>query len=153
KTDAMRHLVWRVAYAPGTLHAVARRGGRVITTSDVRTAGRGVRVKLEPDRASIHGDGKDLSFVTVTVVDDHGTAVPTADNLVHFRIDGPATIAGVDNGDQVSHAPMKANSVRLFNGKGLLIVQSKRAGGMVTVRASSEGLADGSTRLTLSRNH
>ena len=149
KTDEKRHLVWRVAYLPGALHAVARKDGRVFATSDVKTAGRAVRVRLEPDRASIRGDGKDLSFVTVTIVDSKGIPVPTANNVVHFRIDGPATIAGVDNGDEVSHDPMKADSVHLFNGKALLIVQSKRVAGTVTVTARSEGLAGASRRLVV----
>jgi beta-galactosidase len=148
KTEDMRHLVWRVAFAPGTLHGVARTGGRVIATSDVKTAGRPVRVNLEPDRRTIRSDGKDLSFITVTVVDSSGTPVPTADNLVRFSVAGPATIVGVDNGDQVSHASLKADTIRLFNGKALVIVQSKRDAGRVTVTGTSDSLSPGAVRLS-----
>jgi beta-galactosidase len=151
KTDDMRHLVWRLAYTPGTLRAIARRGGSVMATSEVKTAGAATRVVLTPDRARIRGDGKDLSFVTVTVVDSSGIPRPTADNLIRFRIAGPARIAGVDNGDEVSHAPFKADSVRLFNGQALLIVQSQRAAGTVTVTATSGGLRSGATRIELTR--
>ena len=44
KTADMRHLVWRLMYTPGTLHAVARRNGSVIATKDVKTAGPATRV-------------------------------------------------------------------------------------------------------------
>src|SRR5438874_6371850 len=66
--DAL-HLMWRVAYAPGTLRAVARKGGAVTATAEVKTAGAPVRVALTPDRATIRADGADLLFVTVTVPD------------------------------------------------------------------------------------
>jgi len=153
KEGDVRHLMWRLKYAPGTVRGVARKNGRVIATSEVKTAGPATRVVLTPDRAIIRGDGKDLSFVTVTVVDGSGIPVPTADHLVRFRVTGPARIVGVDNGDQVSHAPMKADSVRLFNGKALVIVQSQRAwgGGVVTVTATSGALRRGSTRIILTQ--
>jgi len=149
KTEPVSHLMWRLAYAPGTLRAVARSHGRVIATSEVKTAGPAARVVLTPDRTTIHGDGKDLSFIMVTVVDRAGIPVPMADNLVRFHVDGPATIVGVDNGDEVSHASLKGDTMRLFNGKALLIVQSKRGSGRSTVAATSEGLRSGSAALAI----
>src|SRR5206468_9262882 len=124
------HLMWRVAYAPGTLRAVARTGGRVVVTQEVKTAGTPVSIALVPDRASIRADGEDLSFVTVQVLDRAGIPVPTADHLVRFRVSGEARIVGVDNGDQISHAPSKANRVPLFNGKASAIVRAgEKTGG------------------------
>jgi Glycoside hydrolase family 2 C-terminal domain 5 len=51
-----------------------------------------------PTGAAIAADGDDLSFVTVRVEDKDGNFCPTADNLVKFALEGPANIAGVDNG-------------------------------------------------------
>ena len=78
KTERVSHLMWRVAYTPGTLRAVSREEGRDWATAEVRTAGAPARVTLAPDRARIRANGEDLSFVTVTVQDRAGTAVPTA---------------------------------------------------------------------------
>ncbi|HZI21481.1 MAG TPA: glycoside hydrolase family 2 TIM barrel-domain containing protein, partial [Gemmatimonadales bacterium] len=105
KPEDVSHLMWRVAYAPGTLRAVARQSGRVVATQEVKTAGEPARVALASDRAAIRADGSDLSFVAVTVVDRAGVTVPTAEPLIRFRLTGDARIAGVDNGDQISHAP------------------------------------------------
>lgn len=134
---------------PGTLRAVARRNGRVIATSEQRTSGPAARVVLTPYRRAIRGDGKDLSFITVTAVDSAGLPVPTAGDLVRFRVDGAASIAGVDNGDEVSHLSLKGDTMRLFNGKALLIVQSKRGAGTSRVTATSDRLQGGSATLEI----
>jgi beta-galactosidase len=149
KEGDVMHLMWRVAYEPGVLRAVARRNGQVAESQEVRTAGPAARIELIPDRSAIDADGKDLSFVTVNVVDQDGVLVPSADHAVSFRIEGGARIAGVDNGDEISHAPFKADQVRAFNGKALVIIQAGRQRGAVTVTATSAGLAPASARITL----
>ena len=149
KQADVRHLMWRLVYAPGTLRAVARTGGRVAVTQEVKTAGTPVRIALVPDRVSIRADGEDLSFVTVSVLDRAGVPVPTADHLVRFRVSGDARIVGVDNGDQISHAPFKADRVKLFNGKAVVILRAGEKPGTATLGAEAAGLAPGSVRIEL----
>src|SRR5207249_3651857 len=150
KPEQVSHLMWRVAYAPGTLRAVARTGGRVVATQEVKTAGVPARVALAPDRGTIHADGNDLSFVTVTVEDSAGVPVPTAEPLVRFRVAGDGRIVGVDNGDQISHEPFQADHVRLFEGKALVIIRGGRTPGTVTLTATAEGgVAPASARIEL----
>jgi beta-galactosidase len=149
KEADVRHLMWRLVYAPGTLRAVARKGGQVIATQEVKTAGAPARIALAPDRSRLHADADDLSFVTVTVLDRAGVPVPTADHLIRFRVAGDARIAGVDNGDQISHAPFQADHVRLFNGKALVIVRAGARRGTVTLTAEADGLEAATARLEL----
>jgi len=151
KVDAVSHLMWRVSYAPGTLRAVARKGGQVMATQEVKTAGAPARVALAPDRSRLHADGNDLSFVTVTVLDRAGVAVPTADQVIRFRLGGDARIIGVDNGDQISHAAFQADRVRLFNGKALVIVRAGERPGTVTLTAEGEGLEPAAVQITSRR--
>src|SRR5205823_3460072 len=140
KEGKVRHLMWRLAYAPGVVRAVARRGGKVVLTRQVQTTGPATRVVLTPDRSAIRADGKDLSFVTITVVDAQGVPVPNAEPLVRVRIAGGATIAGVDNGDQIDHQRFQRDSVRLFAGKALVIVRPTRQAGTVLLTVTSAGL-------------
>ncbi len=149
KPEDVSHVMWHVAYAPGTLRAVAREDGHVIATQEVRTAGAPARIALTADRSRLQADADDLSFVTVTVVDRAGVAVPTADQLIRFRLAGDARIAGVDNGDQISHAPFRADHVRLFNGKALVIVRAGARLGTVTLTAEADGLEPATARLEL----
>ena len=149
KQSDMRHLVWRLAYTPGVLRAVARNDGRPLITREVRTAGPAARVVLTPDRSTIRGDGKDLSFVTITVVDKNGIPVPNGEPVVRLRLTGGATIAGVDNGDPTNHERFQRDSVRLIAGQALLIVRAGRRPGVVTISAMSETLQPASIRIAL----
>jgi beta-galactosidase len=135
-------VVWEVPYAPGTLKAVAYTAGRPVATTEVKTAGAAARLRLQPDRARIHADGEDLSFVTVRVEDAAGTLVPDADNLVRFAVEGAGRIAAVDNGNAASLEPFQADHRKAFSGLALLVVRSKRGErGEMRVTATSEGLA------------
>jgi beta-galactosidase len=147
KEGRVGHLMWRVAYKPGTLRAVARTSGQVTARTVVRTAGAPARIALTPDRARIRADGDDLSFVTVTVQDRRGVAVPTAEPLIRFRVSGGARIVGVDNGDQISHTSFQAKRVRLFNGKALVIIRAGTKAGTAVLHAQADGLAPATARI------
>jgi beta-galactosidase len=137
-------IVWEVPYTPGELKAVAYTDGQSVANDVVRTAGAPARVVLRPDRATIAADGDDLSFVTVRVEDKDGNLCPEADNIVRFALDGPATIAGVDNGNAATLEPFQADRRKAFNGLALLIVRGRAgAPGSVRVTASAEGLTNG----------
>ena len=141
KTGDDLHVTWRVPYEPGTLRAISRKNGKLVLTDEVRTAGEPARIVLVPDRKVIKADGSDLSFVTVKIVDNEGTLVPRADNLVKFEIDGKGFIAGVDNGSEISHESFKGNHRRAFHGMALAIIQAKGDAGRINLRARSDGLA------------
>ena len=94
------------------------------------------------DRKNISADGYDLSFVTVEIVDKDGNLCPWADNLVHFNVEGPAFIAGVDNGCQTSMERFKDNKRKAFYGKCLVVIQNNGKSGNIRLTASSEGLPD-----------
>ena len=138
--------MWQVPYAPGALKAVAYQGGKSIATTEIKTAGAPARVVLTPDRAAIAADGDDLSFVTVRVEDKDGNFCPLADNLVKFALEGPARIAGVDNGNAATVEPFQADYRKAFNGLALLIVRGEHGkAGRVKITATSEGLRAGET--------
>ncbi|MEJ2267523.1 MAG: hypothetical protein P8X70_00405 [Nanoarchaeota archaeon] len=60
--------------------------------------------------------------------------MPKASNEVEFQISGNGKIVGVDNGDQISHEPFKANKRRAFNGKCLVVVQAtEREGKIISI--------------------
>ena len=134
------HLVWKVPYAAGTLKAIARSSGKTVCTDEVQTVGAPAKIVLTPDRTTINADGDDLSFVTVKVVDNKERVCPNANNLVKFRIEGEGSVAGVGNGNAVSHESFKAHNRKAFHGLCQAIVQSKRERGTIRLSAESEGL-------------
>lgn len=134
------HVWWRVAYSPGSIKAISRKNGKPVLIKENKTTGAPAKIELTADRKTIHADGEDLSFVTARILDADGNVVPTADNLLQFNIVGDAFIAGVDNGNPISHEPFKASHRKAFNGLALAIIQSKYKPGKVTLTATSEGL-------------
>ena len=142
KTGDALHMAWRLTYTPGTLKAIGRTGGKEVLTQEIKTAGAPAKMILHADRSTITADGKDLSFVTVKIVDSHGTPVPRADNLIHFNIEGEGKIIGVDNGSQTSDESFKVNFRKAFNGLCLAVIQSTEKAGKITLKAVSDGLGE-----------
>ena len=148
KTGEELHVMWHVKYEPGTLKAVSRtKKGEVVLTSEVKTAGPPSKIEISADRKTINADGSDLSFITVKILDKDGNVVPNADNKVSFKIEGEATLAGVDNGDPVNHDSFKADWRTAFHGLALAIVQATQKAGYVTVTATSNGLQTASLQI------
>ncbi|MDB5015447.1 MAG: beta-galactosidase [Mucilaginibacter sp.] len=142
------HVMWRLKFEPGTLKAISRKNGKIILTREIHTAGAPAKIELIADRKTIKADGKDLSFITVRILDKDGNLVPDANNLVNFKLNGEAFIAGVDNGDEVSHDPFKANYRKAFNGMALAIVQNKGKAGNINFTATSAELQGATVVLT-----
>jgi len=138
KTEDDLYLMWSVPYEPGTIKAVAVKDGEEPFAKEVKTAGTPAAIMLEADREVIKADGKDLSFITVQIVDKDGNMVPGSDNMVHFSVSGEGFIAGVDNGCQISHEPFKADYRKAFNGLCLAVVQSTEKSGKIILKATSE---------------
>ncbi len=136
------HLTWKTTFKPGTLKAIGRTKGKIILTRELKTAGAPFKIALEADRQKIKANGIDLTFVTVKVLDEQGTLVPFADNLIKFSVSGKGKLIGVDNGLQTSLESFKANERKAFHGLALAVIQSNDRAGKITLHATSDGLKD-----------
>ena len=142
-------LMWMdTRYEPGTLRVVAYDAeGNPVAERELRTAGKPYRIVLTPDRERIAADGKDLSFVTVSVVDRDGNLCPTADNEIRFRVTGNGLYRAGANGDPTSLESFQEPRMKLFSGMMTAIIASDGTPGEITVEATSPGLKR--ARLTL----
>jgi beta-galactosidase len=130
-----------VNYEPGELKAVAYKDGKETGQAIMRTADKPAAIRLTPDRKKLLATGDDLSYILVEAIDANGTLCPLADNLIRFKVDGPAEIAGIDNGNPMSFEPFGDDVHKLFFGKAMLIVRAKEGpGGSSRVTAESDGL-------------
>jgi beta-galactosidase len=134
------HVMWRVPFQPGTLKAISRKNKKMVLTKEIRTAGKPARIELIADRKMIRADGKDLSFITVRILDKNGNLVPDADNFVKFSVSGAGTLAGTDNGYQADTISLKSNKRKCWKGMALAIIQTTAKKGNITLRADSAGL-------------
>lgn len=134
------HVAWAVPYAAGTLEARGFRGARQVLTDTRRTTGAPARIALAPDRPALDANGEDVCVVTVEVRDADGLGVPTAGNVVQFRVTGSGKLIGVGNGDPSCHESDKGDTRSAFNGLCCAIVQAGREAGELRLEASSAGL-------------
>ncbi len=144
-----------VVYEPGTLKVVTYKNGKRWAADTMKTAGDPANLKLEPDRSEIRADGRDLSFVTVTVTDKEGTTAPRATNQIHFDIEGPGEIVATDNGDPTSFESFQSHDRNAFNGLCLVIVRAMPGQpGQIKLTTKADGLQTGvlSIKTTLAGN-
>ncbi len=137
KTNGEFHVMWRVKFEPGIIKAVSRKGGRVVAEREKHTAGEPAKIRLTADRNHIRADGRDLSFVTVEVLDKNGNLCPNATNEISFELEGKGFIAGVDNGNPISMEKFKDNRRKAFYGKCLVVLQNNGQPGSMKLTATA----------------
>lgn len=131
---------WNVVYQPGIIEAVGYRNGRKVTADSNETTDEPSQISLNSNVNVMKPNGTDIAVVNVAVKDKEGRIVPTADNFIEFKIEGPGIIIGTGNGNPSSHEldilPMR----HAFNGLCQLIVQALDKPGKIQIIAESEGL-------------
>jgi len=132
-----------VKYEPGELKVIAYKNGKEWAEDIVKTTGKPAALTLSADRNEINADGKDLSFITVKVIDENGLTVPTATNNIEFEIDGPGEIVATDNGNPTDFVEFPSHKRKAFSGLALVIIRSREGEpGAITVTAKSAGLEE-----------
>lgn len=147
-TDTLLHAEWTVPWVTGTLRAECKKGGSIVATDAIKTAGAAAKLALSVDRESLFANGKDLAFISADVQDSNGVLVPAANQSITFSVSGPAELIGVDNGDPTDTTSYKASTRKAFNGKALAIVRATRSAGRVELKATATGLTSGSVNVT-----
>ena len=137
---------WKVPFEEGTLEArIVDENGKQIKAktvgrSVVKTTGEAAKLRVTADRSNIAADGKDLSYLTIDVLDANGNIVPDANDMVKVEVSGAGTLVGLDNGSSPDHDSYKGTQRRVFNGQGIAIIQSTKNEGEIKVKLSAEGL-------------
>lgn len=142
-----------VKYEPGEIRVVTyNQYGDKVGEDVKRTAGEPVQMKFsvetpdhEPIACMVEGctdehnvllnaDGKDLAFVTVSLLDKDGNECPLADDELTFEVTGAGTFKAACNGDATSLEPFTHPHMKLFSGKLVVIVQSSTQKGNITLK-------------------
>ncbi|MCC4212423.1 glycoside hydrolase family 2 TIM barrel-domain containing protein [Leeuwenhoekiella parthenopeia] len=145
-------LMWNdVIYEPGTLKVIALdENNKPVAEKEVKTAGKPYALKLEADRTTLNADGKDLAFVTVSVVDKNGIPCPTATNRLNFKVTGAGSFRAACNGDATSLELFHKPTMQVFSGKLVVLVQSSEKRGTIQLEISGKGLKSESIKLNAS---
>lgn len=142
-----------VKYEPGEIRVVTyNQYGDKVGEDVKRTAGEPTQMKFsvetpdhEPIACMVEGctdehnlllnaDGNDLAFVTVSLLDKDGNECPLADDELTFEVTGAGTFKAACNGDATSLESFTQPQMKLFSGKLVVVVQSKKQKGDITLK-------------------
>ncbi|MBQ2919715.1 MAG: DUF4982 domain-containing protein, partial [Oscillospiraceae bacterium] len=147
--DAL-YTIFNVVYTVGTISAKAYdESGNLVDEYAVTTPGAVSKLVATADKTEIDANGYDLVYVEVDVTDANGNLKTTASNNITFTVDGPAVIAGVDNGDQATVRKYQNSyvltdrqnaNINAYAGKALVILKATDEGGEITLNIASNGL-------------
>ena len=141
RVQPLTHLEWSVKYEPGVLEARGTKDGKVVLVEKRETTGAPESIRLTADRTEIDANGEDVVVLRVEVLDKNGRPVPTADDLISFKVSGEGALIGVGNGDPNCQESDKAPKRSLFNGLAQVIVQANKTPGTITIEAYTEDSA------------
>lgn len=149
KRQKRYRLMWMdTKYEPGTVKVVAYdKNGKAVAEKEIHTAGKPHHIELFADRTQLTADGKDLSFVTVRVVDKDGNLCPLADNQILFKVKGKGTYRAGANGDPTSLESFQEPKMKVFSGMMTAIVQTTDEPGKITLEATAKGLKKATLQL------
>ena len=142
-----------VKYEPGEIRVVTyNQYGEKVGEDVKRTAGEPTQMKFsvetpdhEPIACMVEGctdehnvllnaDGNDLAFITVSLLDKDGNECPLADDELTFEVTGAGIFKAACNGDATSLEPFTQPQMKLFSGKLVVVVQSKKQKGDITLK-------------------
>lgn len=129
-----------IEYHPGNIEAIAYTDGRIVARHRIETTGKAVKLRAAADNEIWKADGTDLQHIRVEALDSKGRLVPTAQDKIHFSVEGEADIIAVDNGNLYSNELHTGNERSLYNGSALVILRARKKGGPVVLTATGNNL-------------
>ena len=135
-------LMWMdVKYQPGNIKVIAfNNDGKPVAEKEIKTAGKPYKLVLKSDTKVLKANGKDLAFVTVSVVDKNGIPHPTATNQLKFKVKGDGKFRAVANGDSTSLELFHLPTMKLFSGKLVVLVKAGEKDGSINLKVTGKGL-------------
>ncbi len=137
-----------IAFAPGSIKAIGKNGGKIVAQQELTTAGPAVALKLTPilGPKGLQADGEDVALIDFEVVDAKGQRCPTDYARVDFTCTGP----GIWRGGYNSGIVDSTNNLYLNTELGInrVAVRSTLTAGTITVTAKRDGLKPAQLQVT-----
>jgi len=92
-----RTIYWQLPFEQGTLRAVAKNNDKQVAEYELKTTASAVKIVAECSEKSLKADRNDLSHIFVTLCDEAGNPVYSADNEITCEIEGPVRLLGMED--------------------------------------------------------
>ncbi|MFB3160188.1 glycoside hydrolase family 2 TIM barrel-domain containing protein [Neobacillus sp. 179-J 1A1 HS] len=130
--------VFDTVYTQGEIVAVAYTNREETGRTSLISAGSALNLKVEADRTQIANNDNDLSFVTISLVDENGILKPLADRKVTVKVEGAGTLQGFGSGNPKTEENFFASEHTTFDGKALAVIRPTESG-LITVTFEADG--------------
>lgn len=148
KADTAFHVLWRVPYEPGELKVVSFKNKKKVLEKKVHTAAAPYKIELSIENKNIVFAENQLSFITARILDKNGNLAPNAGNLLKVKVVGPATVAGMDNGNPADLYPLKDAQHHAYKGMALAIIKGTKPGNAI-ITVSGDGLLPATVNIAI----
>ena len=132
--------LFRGTYQPGTVEAVSYAGGREISRTALRTAGKPVSIRLTAETEAMKADGVSLCYVNAELIDENGLPVPDADVLLTAEVTGSAELLGFGSGNPITEENYSKGRFTSYLGRALAILRAGYKAGEAKLTVCAEGL-------------
>lgn len=128
---------WDIPYEAGELRAEGcDEAGKVLSSYAVRSSGLPYALRVTADCDTLSADRR-VAHVLVEVVDEQGIPVRLADSEITCRIEGPARLLGLENGNNSDMSEHRDHRQRVWRGRLLAYVQATGEAGDIRIRFTS----------------
>ncbi|MCR4604316.1 MAG: DUF4982 domain-containing protein [Prevotella sp.] len=113
--------------------------GQPAAEKTIQTAGKPHHLQLDAwtqQPSTLHADGEDLAFVTVSLVDKKGNLIPNAADQLQFEVSGAGKFEAACNGDATSIETFTEPTMRLFSGQLVVVVRAGKEPGQLTLKVT-----------------
>ncbi len=130
-------------WQPGTVKAVGICNGIEMCTHTTVTPGAPVKLEFERVPGHVRAEKGYELLLTAGARDEQGKPYFRESSRVRFRVDGPAEIIAVDNGNLMGNEPYGDTSIHMYHGKVSVLIRLSGEAGRISVSADAEGLYTG----------
>ena len=122
--------------------------GKVESSYEIKSASEPYALRAYVDNAATAPDGCAVDHVVVEVVDENGNRVMLADNEITCTVDGPATLLGLEAGNNTDMSDYTDNVHRAYHGRLLTYIRKDRTGESVKLTFTSPRLEGCTVKLS-----
>jgi hypothetical protein len=115
----------------------------------LKTTGAPVKLIARADSEVLQAANKGLAQIFVSLCDENGNPVYSAENEITCEVKGPAKLLGMEDSNPVNTEYYKDNKQHAYHGKILVYVKSAGIPGKAEITLSSPGLKGAIVKLNI----
>ncbi|MBR2287667.1 MAG: glycoside hydrolase family 2 protein [Clostridia bacterium] len=130
-------------YFPGSVRVAGYIGDKEVCSHVLRTPGKLAHLALRMPKLPDNAAKGYCFFVHIQAEDAENVRVIRAAEDVHFALEGPCDLVGVDNGSMACHVPFHASHIPLYRGQASVLLRMQGGHGQVVLRAWTDSGIEG----------